>query len=217
MCLLSAVRRVCGVSKTLGEEIVLTSFIRGDGPRQVSTFFFFFFFKITTCVLGCVSLAAGGDLRALTEGSGHDRKGGAEDQDGDAATDDLLKRGKRKLEKEPFIELFFCFPLPSAHRVCTAPPPPPPPLPLHVKLVPLIVRLVGLKLLITASRPPSSFQALFHWRRHGCLTRPRHSSNSLPSEEVPRRERQEGTSFTHPPHPHPSSSSATSTPAPPPR
>lgn len=64
-------------------------------------------------MLGCVSLAAGGDLRALTEGSGHDRKGGAEDQDGDAATDDLLKRGKRKLEKEPFIELFFVFPSPA--------------------------------------------------------------------------------------------------------
>lgn len=117
----------------------------------------------------------------------------------------------------------YCFPLHSSRTVCAPPPPtqPPPPPPLHVKLVPLIVRLVGLKLLITASRPPSSFQALSHWRRHGCLTRPRRSPHSLPSEEVPRRERQEGTSFTHPPHlPHPRPSPSITTlapPSPPPR
>lgn len=146
-----------------------------------------------------------GDLCALTEGSGHDWKGRAEDQDGHAAADDLRTRRKKlhtSQKKEGNAEkkhlfISFCLPPPTdAHRpqVACAPPPPP----LHVKLVPGIVRLVGLKLLITASRPPSSFQALFfHWRRHGCLTRPRHSPNSLPSEEVPRRERQERTSFTH--------------------
>lgn len=36
----------------------------------------------------------GGDLHALTEGSGHDREGRAEHQDGYTATNDLLKRGK---------------------------------------------------------------------------------------------------------------------------
>lgn len=106
----------------------------------------------------------------------------------------ICSEGKEQSQKR-------CFPLAGAHRppphMCTPPPP------LHVKLVPLIVRLVGLKLLITASRPPSSFQALFHWRRHGCLTRPRHSPNSLPSEEVPRRERRECTSLALP-HPQPS-------------
>lgn len=70
-----------------------------------------------------------------------------------------LKKKEGNAEKKHLF-ISFCFPPPppthTGHRACAPPPPP-----LHVKLVPGIVRLVGLKLLITASRPPSSFQALF--------------------------------------------------------
>lgn len=127
--------------------------------------------EITTCVLGCVSPGHKRAMSRRRETFAHsprvlDMTGRAELRTRMDTQQPMIcaQGGKKKLQtsqkKEGNAEKEHLFILPptthTGHHACAPPPPP-----LLVKLVPRIVRLVGLKLLITASRPPLSFQALF--------------------------------------------------------